>query len=649
MEVGSVLDDLLEKNILCNNCLNIPLLGIEFLNEAKNISDMIKLHSFCLCHKNNHKANEFLLNNIYKKKEKNKNEKKVKINCEFCKINENEYLCLNCKRIICKKCFNYHKSHKVYENKKYLISKDDLVIIDDKFESAKKNLNNNLVYIRKKINSFKSQLQRLENLYKDYKDINDKLISLTNFILEQYKNGILSGNSINYPIYFNVKNVLEFNFQEFKIKDDIVSIKSFTNYFLDRIKSGLFFLLSDSKYNKNLNDFTNEKLIKISTLEFDKFKEIKVKYSKILLLEDKTRLVGIRKDENLLEIFNIQNETIETSIKLDSKISNFNIFSKDGMLLLITDLEIYIFNSKSFSIIQQIKLKENFVEFDDSKFIFGNILSEDSIGIIYKGDLSYLINFSHINDYIDIPVNRYNIINIINYYDANFGTFQKESYKYFYFLIYKKDNSNSFNLKKIILLVKENIALNEVETVHDKYFINEDNNPYCTFYFDSLTRFSDKEFVIAFKSVILEIRDQYNYYITDQKYSDETKYYYLNIDDNTIEREICSIKEDSFLQKIDNTFYFSHKKSVEKCSYELKKLLKHYKFIEIEIEKMNLRDFYYQNKTIFGWDNELIYLGKIKSNNELEIIKEINKNKNYHIIYINLNPNIIFYNDNSKK
>ena len=64
---------------------------------------------------------------------------------------------------------------------------------------------------------------------------------------------------------------------------------------------------------------------------------------------------------------------------------------------------------------------------------------------------------------------------------------------------------------------------------------------------------------------------------------------------------------------------------------------------------MNLRDFYYQNKTIFGWDNELIYLGKIKSNNELEIIKEINKNKNYHIIYISLNPNIIFYNDNSKQ
>ena len=103
MKVESALDDLLEKNILCSKCLNIPLLGIEFLNEAKTISDIIKIHSFCLYHKNYFKVNEFLLNNIYKKKEINKNEKNIKINCDFCQKNENEYLCFNCKRIICKK------------------------------------------------------------------------------------------------------------------------------------------------------------------------------------------------------------------------------------------------------------------------------------------------------------------------------------------------------------------------------------------------------------------------------------------------------------------------------------------------------------------------------------------------------------------
>jgi len=118
----------------------------------------------------------------------------------------------------------------------------------DNFKRAKNNLNKNLVYILSKINSFKSQIQNLENLYNEYKELNDKLIALTQFILDKYQNGKISSKPIYYPIYFNIKNVLDFNFHELKIKDDEdLSIKSFTNSLLDRIKSGLFFLLSDSK------------------------------------------------------------------------------------------------------------------------------------------------------------------------------------------------------------------------------------------------------------------------------------------------------------------------------------------------------------------------------------------------------------------
>jgi len=375
MKIESILDDLLENNIICNKCLNIPLLGIEFLNETKNISDIVKLHSFCLFHENRNKVNEILINNIYKEKERNKNEKKI-IKCENCKKNENEYLCLNCKRIICKSCLSYHNSYKIYENNKHLISKDDFKKIDNSFKSAKTNLNKNLIFIRSKIDSFKAQLQNLEILYKEFKDINDKLIALTKLIIEKYKNGIISGKSIYYPIYFNVKNVLEFNFQEFNIKDEDISINSFTNYFLDKIKSGSLFLLLDSKYNKNLNDYTNEKLVKLNTIKFDEFKEIKVNYTKFILLEDKTKLIGIKEGSNLLEVFNIQNGCVETSIKLDQEISNFycNFFYKDNILLLITDLEIYIFNSKTFSIIQQINFrKPYYISNYNYKFIYGVI------------------------------------------------------------------------------------------------------------------------------------------------------------------------------------------------------------------------------------------------------------------------------------
>ena len=104
------LDDFLEKNIICNQCLNIPLLGIEFLYESKSISEIIKLHSFCLFHQNKNRVNGFLLNNIYKEKAKAKKKKtNIKINCEFCKKIQNEYLCLDCKRNICKECSKYHK------------------------------------------------------------------------------------------------------------------------------------------------------------------------------------------------------------------------------------------------------------------------------------------------------------------------------------------------------------------------------------------------------------------------------------------------------------------------------------------------------------------------------------------------------------
>ena len=643
MEKKPILDNLLENNIICNKCLNIPLLGIEFSNEAKSISDIIKLHSFCLFHKTRNKVNEFPLNNIYKEKEKNKNKNKknIKINCENCKKNENEYLCLNCKRIICKKCFNYHKSHKVYENNKYLLSKDDFDKIDNKFKNAKTNLNNNLIFIKSKIDSFKSQLHKLENLYKEYKDINDKLMALANFILKKYKNGIISDNSIYYPIYFNVKNVLEFNFQEFNIKDEDLSINSFTNYILDKIKSGSFFLLLDSKFNKNLNDYANEKWVNLSTLKLDEFKEIKVEYSKFILLEDKSKLIGIKKGSSFLEVFNIQNGSIETSIKLDINIDNFNIFYKDNLLLLISDLEVYIFNSKTFTIMQQITLEKNF-----DRFIYGEILSKDSIGIIYKGSLSSLEDFSLIKNYINLPISKYNMINIANIKEEYIDSFERNSFKYMYFLIYKKDNSDKFLLKKIILLIKENIAKNEVKYVSDDSFDNRDDDIYCTFYFDSLNKYSDTEFVIAFKSKILEKREQYCYYITDKIYSNETIYYYLNINDELIKKKICSTKENSFLHKIGNTFYFLFSES-EKSSFKLKNLLKDYEFIEIKMDKMNknnFRDFYYQNKNILGWNKKLIFSGKINSNNELEIIR--NNIKSYNIISICLNPNIIFY-DNS--
>lgn len=644
MEIDLILNDYLEKNIICNQCLNIPLLGIEFLYESKNISELINLYSFCIFHKNKNKVNKLRLNNIYKEKAKNKKKNNAKINCEYCLKNQTEFLCLDCKRNICKECSKYHKSHKLYGNNEYLISKDDFDIIKNNFQRAKNNLNKNLEYIKNKINSFKAQLQNLENLYKEYKDLNDKLISLAQFILEKYQEGKISNKPIYYPIYFNIKNVLEFNFQELNIKDDDeLSIKSFTNCLLDRIKSGLFFLLSDSKYNKNLNDYTNEKLKNINLLKIKEFKEIKMDYSKFVFLEDKTKIVGIKSGSNILEVYNIQNESIETTIKLDTNISNYNIFLKDDILLLVTNLKIYIFNPKTFSIVQNIHLQKDKAN-KKHKFIYGDILSKDSIGIIYEGDLRYLDDFLIITDLIHLNTNQYDFIDLVNFKDEYIDDFENNNHKYIYFLLYKKDSSDNFILNKIILLLKKNIGLNEVRYVSYKHFEVEDTEPYCSFYFDSLNRFSDKEFVIAFNSQIKAERDQYNYYITDEIYSNKKIYYYLNIEDDILKVELCCSEEKNFLHKIDNTFYFFFTKS-ENCSNYLKKCLKDYKFIEIKMDEMDFKDFYYQNGTILGWNKEQIYLGKIYSN-KLEIIQNIHKSNDYNITFICPNQNIIFYGSN---
>ena len=38
----------LESTIRCNECSNIPLIGIEYINKCNKISEITKIHSFCI-------------------------------------------------------------------------------------------------------------------------------------------------------------------------------------------------------------------------------------------------------------------------------------------------------------------------------------------------------------------------------------------------------------------------------------------------------------------------------------------------------------------------------------------------------------------------------------------------------------------------
>jgi hypothetical protein len=358
---------------------------------------------------------------------------------------------------------------------------------------------------------------------------------------------------------------------------------------------------------------------------------------------------------DILEIYNIKNKKIETSIRLDTSSEICNISLKDKLILILTSHELYIINSELFTIIQKIELE--YIEIDDdsseynneSSFIYGEILSENSIGVIFDGDLRCLEEEDKIKQLIKI--NECEYLNVINFEQTIF-TELKDSNQFIYFLIYNKDNDNQqFERIKIILLLKSNILLNETYIISSRYYEHQDNKIFCKFLFISCNRFSDNEFIISFKSKIVEKREQEEYYINDNRYKNETIYYYLNIENDKIMKyKICSSNEDTILlkDKINNNFYFLFNQS-KTCAFELKKRLKNYELIEIETE-IYFEDFYYKNKKILGWKNNFIYFGRINSNNKLEIIKKIDIDKNGKDIIklIIFNPNLIIYYLHSK-
>ena len=135
---------------------------------------------------------------------------------------------------------------------------------------------------------------------------------------------------------------------------------------------------------------------------------IEKKYFKFISL-DKNRYIGLNLYENQLEIFNLPDTKVETIIKLNIKGNkNENLFIKDDLILVITNLEFYILNSKTFNIITKRKLKNHIKKKEKKKsywdkgdnvdpfieklenyhqFTYGGIISKDSICIIYEGNL----------------------------------------------------------------------------------------------------------------------------------------------------------------------------------------------------------------------------------------------------------------------
>ena len=567
----------------CKVCENIPLIGIEFNNKTNNILDILKIHSFCIF---NHDKNEdrslgLTRDDIFKN------------SCDYCKNNSLEYLCLECKRNICKKCANYHKSHNLYANKKYLFNKNDITNIKNNFNNSKKIINENISSIQKQIDLFKSQLKELEILFNNYKDINVKIITLTNFIIDEYTNKYESKLPILYPIYFNMKNVLNFNIRKLEIeKQGDLSIKIYSEELLEKIKTGFYFLVKNSYYSTNIKDYTNQDIINYNLIDIEKFKEIELKYTNLIFI-NKNRLIGIDNNQGSLEIYNIQNKIVESSIRLDLDGRHSRFLLKDNLIIIMTCLEIYFLNSKNLTIIQKIILKDNLIS---GEFIYIDFLSKNSLGIIYQGDLDFLLDKEYF-----IPEREDNIT-VINYKDGYENPFENSN-DYIFMLIYNKNKKSLFKFTKIIVLVKRNLLIKEVSYVTGKHWVYEDDDIFYKFYFDSLNQISENKFIISFKCRIKSERDLSYFYVDDKEFTNETIYYILDIVNNTIKEKLCSSTENTQLtkDKKENKFYFFFNES-QQCSNKLKKFLKNFEFIEIKISNLNIKQFYIENNILLGWN-----------------------------------------------
>ena len=661
----------IQTNFFCQKCSCIPLLGINFSFEKKGKSEILsntcELFSYCIY---DNKSIEKILINKINFSEISENNKEIE--CESCKILEVEYHCFDCKRNICKKCFEYHKNHKFYYNREY-ISEKELAQIKDDYNKSQKNLDKNLKMISKQIDEYESQLKELKALYKDYKEINEKLKIFSDYILNLYINKVNNRQNIYFPFYFNFKNILLFNPIEINLPDNNISIKSYTNALKDKLISGFYNIIKNSNFSENLSDYNNSenRRINYDIIKLEKFNKREFEYDKIVPFAE-NKFFGIKscknddnnnkRNEFKVDIYNIKMQNIETTLKIIPEKVFYS--EKNNLLIILSKRILYILNPKNFSITQKILADQKIkVESDQSpknrsrwqrvevespepgNIIFAQIVSQNSFITIFEGDFRCLGE-----EYTKmLHSDSNNIVNLFEHTDCH-----NEDYKDYSFLITYEKNNDKYEPNKIIYLVRNEILTNEVSYVTGKYCeLDIDEYPgdtYCSFNFEDIFQISENKFILKYESKIESDRDQEYYYITDKNYKDEIIYYYLDIkDQNKIESTLISTNENSYLYKNekDEIFYFLYKDSdyhtdnLENCFTE-----NNYKFQLIKFSHPinDINKLFIERNSIIISNSDYIYFGKIFGD-KLEIISHIDSNS---IVFISLEEKCFYCSEEGK-
>ena len=146
-------------------------------------------------------------------------------------INKYEKFCLLCEEPILKDNNKSHIIHNIYNINKNKLSKIEIEKLNDGIKRAVQLINNNINkyedIIRMLTLKLKYSLENFKNIFQDE-------INLLNFLKDTY---IINekNDSLNYNIINNLRNLINFDFREFKsiYENDIISCFSQFNFYLN--------------------------------------------------------------------------------------------------------------------------------------------------------------------------------------------------------------------------------------------------------------------------------------------------------------------------------------------------------------------------------------------------------------------------------
>lgn len=626
-------------NFLCKKCNKMPLLGLEYLNNNLDEFNLIQIYQYCL---NKHEKNE-------KKIIKCLNFDEVfSIQEQNLKDNKNIYV-------------NNKKYNHSYSNKnsfeKFGLPKIKLNEIKLNLEKSTKNLKNNLSLIEEKIEEVKKKLEQLIKIYNEYKEINEKLKIISQLIIDNYENNLISKN-IEYPNYFNLFNLLEFNFENLNINKDL-SINEYIFELKEKIKSGYFYILKESKYSRDLDKYENDNINNSNKIYLSKFEIISSELkSKIIL--DEERIIGFNKKEGTVEIFNIKNKMIETKIQIiieSEEEEDVFIKKHKNYLIFKSNKKIDVMSSVSLELLQTISIKKAKKYDNEENFSSANFLENGDLAVTFEGNIN-LLN-EDISNKIDLNKNL--IINGEDYY-----TTILEKIKELTFLLIFKQYNHKFIVDKILILIKHLIKPDEVSYVAGECCNWEDDScDYCSFHIKSFHQISKNQILYSFESILELDRDQSNFYFTDTQYNNEFVYYLVDLSKNESKKcfsypYLLIFKNIPFQNlKInlveDNKIFYCPYTNDENYKFKIKnnEVIDLFKDQELneKIKIIQLDKRLSPDSIIFGYDDILIvfyenniFIYRINSNNQLFFISETKtteKIKSDDNIIVFINPNKI--------